>query len=211
MSRDLIKSLEFAPLCVAPASTSPGTAPHVSSMGSRVRDLAERLHRAEEDAGLLAEAAAARARTEAREELMREVGAALTALHAAAKALGDAREREKEVAVDEIVHLASAVASKILRREVRRDDEHVVRLVRRCLRRIPFPAPVRVRLHPDDVDRVSAAREVLGESAAALSTTLEADRRVERGGCIVETPDFVVDGRARTQLAAAHAAMDRES
>jgi flagellar biosynthesis/type III secretory pathway protein FliH len=204
LSRDLIKRSEFAPLALADA-------PAGVSARTRLRDLVRSLERAEEDARRRAEEAAARARAEAREEMAREFRASLGALGAAAQALSAAREREKEVALDEIVHLAPAVASKIVRREIRRDDDHVTRLVRRCLRRIPFPAPVRVRLHPDDVARVAAARDALAPDAASLATTLEADRRVERGGCIVETPDFVVDGRARTQLAAAQAAMEGDS
>jgi flagellar biosynthesis/type III secretory pathway protein FliH len=202
----VIKRGEFVELCFVPDAAAPDR-PAAHSAGVRVRELVERLARAEESARAEAARAAAGAREETRRDLLREFGAALEAVRAATAALEAAREREKEACVEEVVHLAVEVAGKILRREVRRDDEHVNRLVRRCLRRIPFPAPVRVRLHPDDVARVDAAREALGADGTAHRITFEGDRRVERGSCVVETPDFVVDGRARVQLAAARAAL----
>jgi flagellar assembly protein FliH len=208
LSRDLIRKSEFLELCLLPEAGSAGTP---APGGVRVRQLVERLERAEEDAARRAQEAAERAEREAKARFTREFGAALTALQAAARELESAREREKEVAVEEIVHLAVAVAGKIVDREVRRDDEYVVRLVKRCLRRIPFPAPLRIRLHPEDVAAVSAARDLLAADGSAHRFTFEGDRRVERGSCVVDTPDFVVDGRARVQLATARAALEGDS
>ncbi len=207
MSRDVIKRSEFVDLCVLPEAG----ARSVPGGGTRVRDLVARLDRAEEEARVRAAEAAEAGRREARAELEREFGRALATLQAAAAALESARAREGERALEEIVHLAVAVAGKIVRREIRRDDEYVVRLVRRCLRRIPFPAPVHVRLHPADVAVVTAAKNALLADGASHQLAFESDARVERGSCIVETPDFVVDGRARVQLAAAHEALEGES
>jgi flagellar assembly protein FliH len=177
----------------------------------RGRSLAERLERAEQEAARRADEAARRAAAEAEARYSGRFGAAMEALSRAAEELAAAREREKEVAVEEIVHLAVAVAGKIVDREIRRDDDYVVRLVRRCLRRIPFPAPLRVRLNPADLAAVTAARDALAPDESSLKLTFEEDRRVERGSCIVDTPDFVVDGRARVQLAAARSALESES
>jgi flagellar assembly protein FliH len=108
------------------------------------------------------------------------------------------------VAQEEIVELAVAVASKVLRREIARDDDFVVRLVRRCVLRIANRARVEVRVNPADLPRV---REALAapapEGSPAHELVVIEDRRVERGGCVVQTPDFVVDGTVRTQLRAA--------
>ncbi|MFN8179527.1 MAG: FliH/SctL family protein [bacterium] len=211
MSRDVIKRAEFVPLDLTAARAEDAEPQRMGSARARLRGLFEALDRAESEASRRAAEAAERARAETRKDLARQVSEALVAVQAAAKALAEARAREKEVAVEEIVHLAVAVAGKIVRREVRRDDDYVVRLVRRCLRRIPMPAPVRVRLHPDDIAAVTAARDALALDDSGHQVALEADRRVERGGCVVETPDFVVDGRARTQLSAARAAMEDDA
>ncbi len=207
MSRNVIKRSEFVELCLLPEPDGS----RGSGGGTRVRDLVARLGRAEEDARTRAAEAAEAGRREAKAELLREFGGALATLRAAAAALESARAREGERALEEIVHLAVAVAGKIVRREIRRDDQYVVRLVRRCLRRIPFPAPVHVRLHPADVAAVAAAKSALLADGASHQLAFEADARVERGSCIVETPDFVVDGRARVQLAAAREALEGDS
>ena len=206
MSRDVIKRSEFVELYVVPDDGNGG--PRTTTTAPpRIKDLVDRLERSEESARRRAQSAAEEAALQARTELVREFGAALEQVHAAANALSAAREREKEVCVDEIVRLATAIAGKIVRREIRTDPELLTALVRRCLRRIPFPAPVRVRLHPDDVARIQSARDALVDGDATAAIVFEEDRRVERGGCVVETPDFVVDGRPRVQLEAARDAL----
>jgi flagellar assembly protein FliH len=211
LSRDVIKRAEFAPLDGVAISDERGPSRHLGSAQARLRKLFDALDRAEADAARRVEEAAARARQDTRDELAAQLGDALTAVQAARAELVAAREREKDVAVEEIVAIAVAVAAKIVRREIRTDDELVLRLVRRCLRRIPLPSPVRVRLHPEDVQAVAAAREAFALDDAGHQVAFEADRRVERGGCIVETPDFVVDGRALTQLAAAREALEGDA
>lgn len=205
MSRDVIKRHEFADVSLLPEGG--GALPSLVSEGTRLRDLVARLDRAEEEARRRAEEAREEGRRAAHAGFVREFGAALAVLRKAAAALEDARAREGERTAGEIVHLAVAVAGKIVRREIRLDDAYTVRLVRRCLRRIPFPAPVRVRLHPADLAAVTAAKDSLLGEGAAHQLSFEEDGRVERGGCVVETPDFVVDGRPRMQLGAAQEAL----
>jgi flagellar assembly protein FliH len=205
LSRNVIKRHEFAHVCLLPEGG--GGLPSLASEGTRVRDLVVLLERAEEDARRRVDEARAEGRRAARDEFVREFGEALATLRAAAAALEDARAREGERTLQEIVHLAVAVAGKIVRREVHRDDAYTVRLVRRCLRRIPFPAPVRVRLHVADLAAVTAARDSLLGEGAGHQLSFEEDARVERGGCVVETPDFVVDGRPKVQLGAAQEAL----
>ena len=211
MSRNVIKRHEFADVCLLPEGGVAAGLPPLGNDGTRVRDLVARLDRAEEDARRRAAAAEEEGRRAARAELAREFDAALAAVRTAAKALDTARREEGERTVSDIVDLAVAVAAKVLRHEIRRDRDYVVQLVRRCLRRIPFPAPVRIRLNPGDAAAVLAAREALGAEEMAHQVTFEEDRRVERGGCIVETPDFVVDGCTRTQIAAAREAMEGDA
>ena len=129
----------------------------------------------------------------------------------AARRLARVVEDEREIARQEIVALAVAVASKILRREIAGDDAFTVRLVRRCLRKIVRAAEVRVNVHPTELERVREALDFSSETGAGEhKLTVVPDRRVESGGCVVETPDFVVDGTLRTQLAAASQALQGE-
>ncbi len=212
MSPDLIKNREFRGLYEPTGDEergAPTRARRFESNRVRFRELLDRLAQAEDrERRVVAEAVAA-VREDALSEARAEYGAAADALRAVASELHETIAARTEVAQGEIIDLAIAVAAKILRREIRRDDDFVVRLVERCLHRIVQQSSVRVRVHADDHDRVAGQLEELaGEVGASHEITIVKDRRVDRGGCIVETPDFVVDGTIRSQLATARQALE---
>lgn len=214
MSRDVIKREDFRELfSAAGLPDAPRAAsPRYSSARVRFHELVERLEQADERERRNVEQATTRAREEARAEARAEYDGAIAAFQAATEALQSAVHREVELASEELIDVATAIASKIVRREVRRDDDYVIRLVRRCLSKILRPTAVRIRVHPGDHERVAAAAASLaGETAVQHQLSFEPDPRVERGGCVVETPDFVVDARRETQLAAAATAVEGAS
>jgi len=204
---DVIKSRDFSALYSPDGNDSDGTARFRSSQ-RRAEELERRLARME--AGRAAELAEAerRGRAQAEEAARAELDAALKATRSAAEELRSTAVRSRGVAQEEIVRMAVAVASKVLRREIALDDDFVVRLVGRCVLRIANRARVEVRVNSADLPRV---REALAAPAAAAGPAHELvvleDRRIERGGCVVQTPDFVVDGTVRTQLQAAAEAL----
>ena len=127
------------------------------------------------------------------------------------KALGildrmiDAAEQEIDVAVQqeesEMVRLCTAVAGKVVDREVQTDPETVTRLVRRAVELARERRNLTVRIHPDD-------REILerhGTDLAAMFDDHEgmrlcSDRRVMRGSCLVEAEWGTIDARFNRQL-----------
>ena len=211
MSRDVIKRDDFREMFEAGALApdAPGAgAQRYTSPRVRFRELLDHLEESDARERREVARAAAAAREEALAEARAEYDGAVQAFRTAAAELRDAVNREVELAESELVELAAAIASKIVRREIRGDDDYLVGLVRRCLSRILRPTAVRIRLHPRDQERVAdAAASLTGETEARHQLAFEADPRVERGGCVVETPDFVVDARRATQLAAATAAV----
>jgi len=234
LSRDVIKRSEFRelftreadrsvereargaafPLGAAGAVTDGDEAESASTGGRytsarvRFRELLTRLEEAEERERRNVEKAREEAREEALAEARAEYEEVVEMFRRVAARMQATVDREVELATGELVDVATAIASKIVRREIRADDEYVLRLVRRCLGKILQPSAVRVRLHPEDRDRVAAsAASLSAEAETRHQLSFEADRRVERGGCVVETPDFIVDARRDTQLAAAAAAM----
>jgi flagellar biosynthesis/type III secretory pathway protein FliH len=203
----VIKSRDFAALYAPDGSDSDGTARYRSS-GRRAEELERRLAEAEAAHGQAVAEAERRGRAQAEAAARAEWEAAVQAARAAANELRGAAERTREVAQEEMIQMAVAVASKVLRREISRDDEFVVRLVQRCVLRIANRARVEVHVNPQDLAQV---REALALPASgggpAHELVVTEDRRVERGGCVVQTPDFVVDGTVRTQLRAATEAL----
>ncbi len=218
MSPDLIKRGDFRELYEsadvetpdAPAPDQPevpaaGRPRRFESHRVRFRELLDRLAEAEDHERRAVEKAAAEAREKALAEARDEYGTAADALRAVATELHEAIGNRVDNARDDLVDLAIAVASKVARREIRRDDEFVIRLIQRCLRGIVRRSTVRVRVNPDEYDLIAQHTEDLTEESGGVhhEISIVKDRRVGRGGCIVETPDFVVDGTIESQLATA--------
>jgi flagellar assembly protein FliH len=166
----------------------------------------ERIRRAGEEALALE---VSRLREESERKALEEWGHAWRAMRAAAQELHEVAAAGLEAAQEDTIALAVAIAEKVLRREIARDDTFTGQLVRRCLQRIVHKSEVRVRVNPADHAKILAERDtLLRETGLGHEITILADRRVERGGCIVETPDFVVDGTIAGQLRVARAALE---
>jgi len=147
-------------------------------------------HRAREEG--LAEAAAALARE--REQLAAQQTAAIAEIN------GE-RERFYRDAEPELLKLSFAIAEKIIGREVSEHPELVLDLIRKSLKRIKDKSKLGIRVNPDDLQLVREARaELLASVDGVEKIEVSDDRRVGRGGCIIESPNGTLDARAATQL-----------
>lgn len=101
----------------------------------------------------------------------------------------------------EVARLSITIAEKVIARQLEVHPETVVDLVKNAMRRMQERETLRVRLNPDDVPIVRAAREdLLSEINGVQKLELIDDRRVGRGGCVVESNNGVLDARIKTQL-----------
>jgi flagellar assembly protein FliH len=106
---------------------------------------------------------------------------------------------------DEIVALVRAITRQLIRREMRLDPGHIVGVVRDGLAALPMARnDIVVRLHPEDA---AVIRECLATDTDGRAWRIEADPVMERGGCLIVTPQSQVDGRLDTRLARAIAAL----
>lgn len=100
----------------------------------------------------------------------------------------------------EIVGLAVAVAEKVLAREIKTDPTIILDIVREALKLAGEADNVRVMVNPDDADTVKYFAPQLIEPDQKLGDlAVESDRRIERGGCLVETEKGIVDARLQTR------------
>lgn len=143
------------------------------------------------------EQGAAEAHTETateRERLAAELQAAYAELNAE-------RERFMREAEPEMLKLSLAVAEKVIGREVSTHPEIVLDLIRRSLKRLKDKSELRVRVNPDDLQAVREARaDLLAAVDGIEKLELADDRRVGRGGCVIESPNGAIDARISTQL-----------
>ena len=101
----------------------------------------------------------------------------------------------------EAFRFALAAAGAIVRREVTLDSAIVIRQVRDALRRVLGVESVILRVHPEDEPAVREHREELLSGTDSLREFIvEADEKIERGGCIIESPSGTIDARIATQL-----------
>ena len=139
---------------------------------------------------------------EARGAAEAEWRAAVQVLATAADTVRATRSRWLDTAEANLYALATAVAHQVIDREVSIEPELVLELVRRALDEIDAESPVTVRVHPQDLPLVQARLGAAGSEGEQIEIAFAADASLSRGGCIVETPRRLVDGRIETALQA---------
>jgi type III secretion system HrpE/YscL family protein len=152
-----------------------------------------------------AEAAREEARREGlaagREEARAEAAALLVRARAAAAAT-------RAAAAADLKALAVRIAEKVLGRALALAPDLVADVAADALRAARHQRDVTLRVHPDDLAALEAARPRLRDLLLrAPDLALRPDAEVGRGGCIVETEVGVIDARLETQLAAIERAL----
>ena len=106
-------------------------------------------------------------------------------------------------AEENLAAMAVVVARHVIDREVTTDGQIVTELVRRALQQLPLDQTVSIRLHPDDIAICEPllAPDVMGR---VRDLRLLMDPNVQRGGCLVEGRERVIDGRVDTSLERAY-------
>jgi flagellar assembly protein FliH len=176
-------------------------------------DPAERaLACAQAEAARLTEAARAEAdsiRERAREQGLAEAQQAITTerecmvqqLTLSTEELQIEREGFLRQAEPEILKLSFAIAEKVIGREVSEHPDIVLDLIRKSMKRLKDKAELRIRVNPEDLQLVREARaELLASVDGVEKIEVSDDRRVGRGGCIIESPNGTLDARIATQL-----------
>jgi flagellar assembly protein FliH len=118
---------------------------------------------------------------------------------------GEEMEAERRLFFDkvepELARLAVGIAEKVIAKELETSPEIVIGLVRNAMKRMRERETLRVRLNPEDLPLVKAAREdLMAEVNGVNKLDLQEDRRVGPGGCMVESSNGVLDATIKTQL-----------
>jgi flagellar assembly protein FliH len=104
-------------------------------------------------------------------------------------------------AESQMLELVLEVARKVVREELKLQPAHVLAIVRDALRRVQGIGRLRIRANPLDVDLLRQNRPSLLQVVEGIEgIEIVEDRRVDQGGCIIETEQGVYDARIRTQL-----------
>jgi flagellar assembly protein FliH len=98
--------------------------------------------------------------------------------------------------------VATAIAARVIRREVAHVPEISLSLVREALELAAGSSDLQLRMHPDDVAALGTQVEsLLGQLARRGREALIADAAITRGGCRVDTRAGSIDQQFEAQLA----------
>jgi flagellar biosynthesis/type III secretory pathway protein FliH len=135
------------------------------------------------------------------ERALRELDPSRQAAENAANQLSTLREDLTSRTQESVLALALAVARRVMEQEIQAKPEYVAELVEKALGHFPLDQKVRVRINPKDLAFLTgeALDQMPGEKVSR-EVRWTPDETVAPGGCIVEGPEHVVDGRLDSAL-----------
>ncbi len=204
----------MSPIIKRSASVPTGAAPfHFEELSGTVtpmsvaRDIIARAHveagaicrRAEEQGKAAALEAAQRI---LEEKVSRSVSSIGTAMNAAVDRIAGAKAEWLAHWEQMAVHLAVAIAGRVVRREVERTPEITLALVREALQLAAGTSDIELRLHPDDYQALGPEAERIAAELTRLGhSRIVADSQVTKGGCRIDTRHGTIDQQFEAQLA----------
>ncbi|MBC7529080.1 MAG: hypothetical protein H7308_16215 [Chthonomonadaceae bacterium] len=114
-------------------------------------------------------------------------------------------EAERQRAWDDIepqaMDLVFTLAKQVIKQEIDVSRTVAVSVIKNALRRVNESGALRVRVNPEDYETVRSHRsEILQVLNGSAAVEFVEDRRVGRGGAILETQNGNLDARIETQL-----------
>lgn len=132
---------------------------------------------------------------------------AVRACEEAARAVRSAEAARLAAIEDDLVVLALAAARHIVGKAVELEPEIVADVVQRAIAHFPGEQPLVIRVNPEDLSALTTTTAADGGPIAIApgrDVRWIADPQIERGGCIVEGKDRIVDGRVDLALERAY-------
>ncbi|MGI9456343.1 MAG: FliH/SctL family protein [Aeoliella sp.] len=180
---------------------------YLASVRKEAAKIVQQAHSDAEQVRRNAEAAGREAAEQAIERLLDEkiaqqMKTLKPALESVAQQLSDSRGQwleEWEVAA---VHLAARMAERILRRELEKDPQVPLQLVRESLELAAGAAEITLRMNAHDLKHLREETDSIAASLELLAPAkIVADESVTPGGCRVTTEFGEIDQRIESQLA----------
>ncbi len=104
-------------------------------------------------------------------------------------------------AEEEILNLALAIARKIIDKEVRENSDIIINLVRKTLATIGNAGNVKIRVNPQDFDKVLENKELFARDGRTVDDMeIQLDSSMAPGGFIMESELGIVDARLETRM-----------
>jgi flagellar assembly protein FliH len=134
---------------------------------------------------------------EGRRQPAAQLDASLARLARSIEEIAGLKPRLRAEAERELVHIALAIARRILRRELHVDPDAILGLAKAALEKASLREVADIRLHPS---HAPAIRAHLARIGAPEAIRIHEDASLEPGAVIVETARGAIDASLETQL-----------
>ena len=133
-------------------------------------------------------------RSEAVEEARAAMDSISNALREALDDLACLKDKILHQAEDDVVHLTTAIAKKLVCRELEQHPDAIVSIVRAALKAARSSSQITIKVSHDDLNVLNQYMSQLMEHISESSElSVEGDPTVRPGGCIVETDTNLID------------------
>jgi flagellar assembly protein FliH len=128
------------------------------------------------------------------EALQSDIQVLIDAIASERKMLWEQTELEINIFVIEM-------AKKVVKVEITQNPDVIAEMIRHSLRRVADKDNIRIRVCPEELAAIRADRkDLLLVLDGARQLEIVDDRRISRGGCVIETSAGTVDARIETQF-----------
>ncbi len=103
-------------------------------------------------------------------------------------------EYDQQIA-EQLLSLALEIARQVIRKSIEIKPESLLEVIREALAQMPHPHST-IHLHPDDASMV---RSYFGEQLAHAGHRIHEDKRLDRGGCLIEAGSSQIDAGISTR------------
>lgn len=138
---------------------------------------------------------------EGRQTIETELGEALNTVRSLAQATIDAKDQLIKDNRREIGQLAVAIAKKIIGKELVLNPKAVADIVAQAIETAKVLGACCIRVNPQDYEILGPLWDAIPAiEQPGSSWSLVADKRIDRGGCLIEVNGGSIDGQLDTQL-----------
>lgn len=135
------------------------------------------------------------------DEAKRSFERELNILEEIKRGLGSYREEILKMSEKEITRLSVTVAEKIIRQKVAEDSSIVMDSLKVALKSVPQLDRLIIHLNPDDYMYIKSRGEEIDEIINRYKEIkFIDDKRIEKGGCVIETEIGSIDTQISSQL-----------
>ncbi len=99
----------------------------------------------------------------------------------------------------DILKLSTKIANQLMNHELTIKPDIILNVVKDATTKISDTRDIILRVSQDDLEEVRSKKELLEEMMDTRNLTITADRKIERGGCMIETKLGFIDAKLDTK------------